>query len=166
MIKYITGNLLDSNAEIIVHGVNAQGVMGSGVALAIRQKYPLAYTEYIKKHKNSGWSEGDCQIIDINYSNKHDRENKINLKYVANVCSQKYFGKDGKVYASLDAIEKGLEQVFRFAKCIDCKIALPKIGAGRGGIEWEKVEKIIKDLVYKYKVEVEIYYLKEKVGAK
>lgn len=42
-IKFIEGNLLDSTTDIICHQVNCQGKMSSGVAKAIREKYPKVY---------------------------------------------------------------------------------------------------------------------------
>lgn len=46
MIEYKKGNLLDVTKGIIMHGCNCQGVMGSGVALAVKRKYPLAFDRY------------------------------------------------------------------------------------------------------------------------
>lgn len=45
MIEYRKGNLLDITSGVIVHGCNMRGVMGSGVALAIRNKYPFPKLE-------------------------------------------------------------------------------------------------------------------------
>ena len=41
------GNLLDEvTTGCIIHQVNAQGVMGSGIAWAIRERYPQVWTDY------------------------------------------------------------------------------------------------------------------------
>lgn len=42
------GDLLAVNTGCIIHGCNAQGVMGAGVALAFKNKYPAAYTRYVQ----------------------------------------------------------------------------------------------------------------------
>lgn len=158
MIKYIRGNLFDTEAEIIAHGVNCSGGFASGVAGQIAKIYPIAQKEYFRKFKNGGWTLGECQIVDINYSNKHDRDNKINLKYVANVASQQEFG-GTKVHANYPAIRKGLEQVFRFAKCINCRVAMPRIGCGLANGDWKEVQTILVDLVQQYEIDVEVYSL-------
>ena len=44
----LDGNLLDSNADIIIHQVNCQGAMNSGVAKAIREKWPIVFDKYSK----------------------------------------------------------------------------------------------------------------------
>lgn len=48
MIIYKQGNLLDSGCKVICHQVNCQGVMGSGIAKEIRNRFPTAYTEFRK----------------------------------------------------------------------------------------------------------------------
>lgn len=52
-IIYKKGNVLDTTDRYIVHGCNSRKVMGSGVALAIRQKYPKAYEDYKNELEDS-----------------------------------------------------------------------------------------------------------------
>ena len=40
------GNVFDSDADIICHQVNCQGVMGSGVAKEVRERFPNVYEQY------------------------------------------------------------------------------------------------------------------------
>lgn len=39
----IKGNLLESDCDIICHQTNTLGIMGGGIALQIKNKYPLLY---------------------------------------------------------------------------------------------------------------------------
>ena len=48
MIRYIAGDILNSNEDIIVQQVNCQNVMGSGLAKAIYTKWPVEQTGYHK----------------------------------------------------------------------------------------------------------------------
>ena len=48
MIKIINGNLFDSKADFLVHQTNCQGVMGSGVAAQVAERYSHVETEYRK----------------------------------------------------------------------------------------------------------------------
>ena len=50
-IEYRKGDLFQTEIKTIVHGCNAQGVMGSGVAKIIRDKYPKAYDRYVAEYK-------------------------------------------------------------------------------------------------------------------
>ncbi len=53
-----TGNLMDVTEGHIVHGCNAQGVMGSGVALAVKNKYPGAFDDYRAIYEDEGLELG------------------------------------------------------------------------------------------------------------
>ena len=94
-IKNINGNLLDSTAEFIVHQVNCLGVMGSGVARAIRDKWPVVYDEYSKLFQNTAeWTShllGKIQIIKIS-----------DTQSVVNLFAQSNYGYDGRRYTSYD----------------------------------------------------------------
>ena len=47
MIRYVTGDLFSANAEALVNAVNTVGVMGKGVALAFRQRFPENFRAYV-----------------------------------------------------------------------------------------------------------------------
>lgn len=66
MIKIINGNLLNSSQKVIVHQVNCRKVMGSGVALQIRNKYPEVYNSYLKIFNRNKIVEllGKIDIVD------------------------------------------------------------------------------------------------------
>lgn len=95
IIRNITGDVTAPIKGIIGHGVNCQGVMGSGVALAIRNKFPKVYTEYLALCARTKPEDllGTTQLVKI-----------TDDLYVANMFTQLNFGGDGKVYASLDAV--------------------------------------------------------------
>lgn len=97
IIRNISGDVTAPIKGIIGHGVNCQGVMGSGVALAIRNKFPKAYTEYLALCARKKPEEllGTTQLVKI-----------TDELYVANMFSQLNFGHDGKVYASIKAIRE------------------------------------------------------------
>ena len=111
---------------IIPHGVNCQGVMGSGVALAIKNKWPNIFEEYKKQGKGEHLL-GITHIIRV--------PDKSDL-FVANCYTQVYYGKDGKKYADVNAVESCLDAVFFFAKTYDIPIHSPQLGGGLGGLNW------------------------------
>lgn len=99
IIKELFGDVTAPTVGIIGHGVNCQGVMGSGVALTIRNKFPQAYEAYIEHCrdflKDSEPYEllGTVQLVQV-----------ADDLYIANMFTQVGFGKDGKQYASLDGV--------------------------------------------------------------
>lgn len=135
MIKILDKDLLTVKKGLILHQVNCCGVMGSGVALQIRNKYPIVYDKYMElcNHYKSNLSKllGVVQIVKINE----------NL-YVANLFAQKDYGSN-KQYTNLDALKKCLLYI-RNTEFQD--IALPyKMSSARGGANWDDVYTMINE---------------------
>lgn len=151
MITYVNASILDANEQIIVHGCNAQGKMRSGVAKAIREKWPEAsYDPYIKEYENNGLRVGST-ILGVTSCGK----------IIANAITQEFYGYDGKLYLSYDA----LIEVFSY---IDNNIlsahddgyetiAMPKIGSGLAGGNWEIIEEIISTCFVNRNVVIYVY---------
>lgn len=140
------GNLLDKFSYLllehghlplyIMHGCNAQGVMGSGIAKQIKVKYPEAYTAY-KQLCNAMPKD---QLV-----GRYCIANIGNEISVINAITQENYGTDGKRYTSYDAVSEvcnELSQQFSGEKII---IAIPKLFASdRGGACWKVVKQLIK----------------------
>lgn len=137
---------------IVIHGVNCQGVMGSGVAKAIKTKWPIMYEVFQKNGAGKKWL-GSSHIITI--SDEEDKE-----LYVANCYTQEHYGPGDRAYASTEAISNALNGVFSFASTIGLTIHSPMIGCGLGGLEWDKVGKIYQFMIQKHDYDnVIIYYI-------
>jgi hypothetical protein len=101
-IQYIHGDLLASTEAVIAHGCNAQGVMRSGVAKAIREKYPQAYVDYY-----NAYYAGDyyLRLGDVIETRTPDRT-------ILNIISQQFYGRDPSVvYVSYDAIGRAIKRI-------------------------------------------------------
>ena len=150
MINVIKGNLLDSDCDYICHQVNCQGVMGSGVAKAIREKWPVVYKEY------QNWYNYWCQKVLDDYGGCENCPNpsevilghilmvKVdNNQTVINMAAQQYYGYDGKRYTSYDAFWMCLGEIKNNVPK-GSKIAFPyNIGCCRGGANWEVIYAMI-----------------------
>lgn len=132
-IKYCKGDLLLADELHLVHGCNAQGVMGSGVARVIRAAYPQAYEDYITAHKQGKTLLGNI-IVSV----------QDNGRIIHNAITQEYYGRDGKTYVSYWAIAECFSKLESFNLG---HIALPKIGAGLGGGDWQVIEAIIENIL-------------------
>lgn len=133
-IKYYEGNVFKGPFEVIVHGCNDQGVMGSGIALQVKTLYPEAYDVYRKEFlKKDGLLEGGT----FTYA-------ESNGKTIVNMITQNFYGRDGKRYVKYDWIADGFYELDRMCESVGQKnIAMPQIGAGLGGGDWGVIEKII-----------------------
>jgi len=139
MIKYRKGNLLDVTEGIILHGCNAQGVMGSGVALAVKQKYPEAYYDYKLEYEQR---QNRLYLGQIIWST--DLHNKPDLM-LGNAIVQENYGRDKKRYVNYAALATVFTAAISKARCYSCTLNFPKIGAGLGGGDWNIIEQIIND---------------------
>jgi O-acetyl-ADP-ribose deacetylase (regulator of RNase III) len=139
MIYTHKADLLNCREGFIVHGCNAQGVMGSGVARGVKGRYPQAYQVY----KNSFDASlrrpelGDITVLILNPR-----------LFIVNAITQDSFGAGLQV--SYDAIELAFCKVLDFADMIDplCEIPVcfPLIGAGRGGGDWKIIAQRIESI--------------------
>lgn len=141
MIEYKKGNLLDVTEGIIVHGANAQGVMGSGVAKAIREKYPECFEQYRFQYEAYTLVLGDivwwCKVNENGGGYSDDL-------YIANAITQEFYGTDRR-HVNYWAIANAFKEIFRQANVVKATVHFPKIGAGLGGGDWDIIEAIIND---------------------
>jgi O-acetyl-ADP-ribose deacetylase (regulator of RNase III) len=131
------GNLLSVKEGLILHGCNAQGVMGSGVAKAIRDTYPQAYADYRAKYEAQGNRLGLGQIVWTRIS--------MNPKLaIGNAVTQEFYGRDPKVrYVDYEAVRTVFNKAGILARREGLSVHYPQIGAGLGNGDWGVISAII-----------------------
>ncbi len=147
MIKYITGNILESNAEALVNTVNTVGVMGKGIALQFKKAYPNNYKAYSEACKRNEIETGKLFVVkDSNFSSGE--------KYIINFPTKK----DWRNPSEYSYISTGLDDLILVLKEYKIQsIAIPPLGAGNGGLDWEKVKKIIEQKLGDIEAEIIVY---------
>ena len=100
MINHVKGDIFKGDADIIIHQVNCQGVMGSGVAKQVKDLYPNVYVHYREYCKDFTPEEMLGTVFMVPIDNKP--------RFVANFFSQNDFGYDGNCYTNYEAFEKCL----------------------------------------------------------
>lgn len=153
MIKeYINDSILNTHCKYIAHGVNNQDVMRSGVAKVLFEEYPEVKKEYHRHNKQVRYDFlGSIHLIDCKE------------KLVFNCYTQECFGYYGIKYVSYDAIESCFENIVRISQDKSLghlfnELAIPKIGCGLAGGNWNIVEKIINEVTGD-KLDVYVYYI-------
>ena len=155
-IRFVKQDLTTSDANYICHQVNCCGKMNSGVAKAIREKWPIVFENYYKKWHDGINLLGDIQIVPL-YNNYYETEHR---QYVVNMFAQENYGYDGRRYTSYDAFWSCLGHI-REAVPKGSKIAFPyKIGCDRGGGCWSVILTMICE-VLEEDYNIEFYYLNE-----
>lgn len=157
MVKIINGDILDSQSNIIAHQVNCQGVMGSGVAKAIRDNYPYAYKcykEYVKENTPKGVF-GFCQLIPILSPTDTTLPKIPPNRYIANLFGQFNYGYNGDCYTNIDKLRSAMLALSEFAEKKNYSVCFPyKIGCVRGGANWDEVYQMICNIFKNVDVEI------------
>ena len=136
MIKHIKCDIFKSGADVICHQVNCQGVMGSGIAKQVREKYPNNYKGYCAMCKEFKPSELLGEVFCGKTSDKF---------IIANLFAQENFGYDGKCYTDYESLRKCLQNVANGFE--NQTIAIPYLmGCHRGGGDWNIVYQMIEEI--------------------
>lgn len=135
---------------VILHGCNAQRVMGSGVAKQLRAKYPEVYFDYVEAFNS-------FKIMNMNPLGQivHTKVGKD--LYVISGITQEFYGRDGRQYVDYSALDRCIASSVAYAQKKDLPLHIPYlIGAGLGGGS----EKIILDTFAKYQYNIIFHHWK------
>lgn len=147
MVEEISGNLLDSPAEAIVNTVNTVGVMGKGIALQFKKKYPLNFKAY-----KAACAKGEVVIGKMFITREGDllSPSKIIINFPTKTTWQ--------APSEYSYIQKGLEDLRRYIISEGIKsIAIPALGAGNGRLNWASVKQLILDELKELDCKIYLY---------
>lgn len=142
-MKVKIGNIFESKCLAIVNTVNCVGVMGKGIALEFKKRYPEMFIDYVKKCKSGKVQTGIPYVFDngdgmtiINFPTKDHWRSPSRLSFVV----------------------QGLDWfVANYEKYGITSVAFPPLGCGNGGLSWEVVGPIMYQKLRGLPIEVEIY---------
>ena len=136
MIKICQGSIFDSKAEALINPVNCVGVMGAGLALAFKKRYPLNFQFYKDLCDFGALRLGHpLMYFEVNAE-------KTDYKFIVNFPT-KHHWRDKSI---LESISYGLVMLDNLIHIYDIKeVAMPALGCGLGGLDWGDV----KPLIYK-----------------
>lgn len=147
-MRFTTGNLLDADVEAIVNAVNTHGVMGRGIALMFKERYPANYKAYAAACKAGEVRVGQMFVTNvdelgggprwvINFPTKEHWRPPTKIEWV----------RDGLAALRELILEKGIRSV-----------AVPPLGCGNGGLDWRAVRPLIEETLGDLEgVEVVVY---------
>lgn len=156
--KYIKGDITETELDYIVHGVNCRNTMGSGVARALFERWDevkLEYHDFYNKMLKMGRTTPENLLGAYHFVFTEDIDKFNETPVVINAFTQLDYGYDGKRRIDYEAIAKIFESLNE--KLEGETIAIPKIGCGLAGGNWEIVSRIIDDATPD--VEVWVYEL-------
>jgi O-acetyl-ADP-ribose deacetylase (regulator of RNase III) len=136
MIEYETGDILKANVQALVNTVNCEGVMGKGIALQFKLKFPENFRAYETVCNQDELEPGRLFVFDRGQL----FEENDGPQYIINFPTKTHWRKPSK----LEYIEQGMDALVEEVQQRDIEsIAIPPLGCGNGGLDWEDVEAII-----------------------
>ncbi len=141
-IQYQQGDIFDSKAHVIVNTVNCKGVMGKGLALAFKQRYPAMFPVYQQECKTGKLHIGRPTLY------------KQSTPWILNFPTKDHWKPPSKI----EYLEKGLEYfVANYKKAGIKSIAFPKLGAQNGKLPWDEVGPLMARYLSQLDIDVYIY---------
>ncbi|MGO1788388.1 MAG: type II toxin-antitoxin system antitoxin DNA ADP-ribosyl glycohydrolase DarG [Sphingobacterium sp.] len=146
MIKFLKGDLLQSDAEALVNTVNTVGVMGKGIALQFKNQYPYNYKLYKEACKKGELKVGEVLVVkdgDI-----------LCKKYIINFPTKEHWRSPSEI----SYIQQGLEALKESIKEYNIKsLAIPPLGCGNGGLDWNMVKPMIIGALGELEIDIYVY---------
>jgi O-acetyl-ADP-ribose deacetylase (regulator of RNase III)/uncharacterized protein YwgA len=137
-MKILVGDILKSKAQTLINTVNCVGIMGKGIALEFKKRFPEMFKEYVEK----------CERKEV----------KLGIPYlyrtlfppqIVNFPTKDHW----KSVSRISDIEPGLEHLLRHYKDWGItSLAVPPLGCGNGQLEW----RIVGPLIYRYAKQMDI----------
>lgn len=147
MMRFVTGNLLDAQVEALVNTVNTVGVMGKGIALMFKEAFPANFRAY----------EEACAANEVQIGRMFVTENRAleGPRWIINFPTKKHWRQPSK----LEWIVDGLQDLKRVIVDKGIRsVALPPLGSGNGGLDWNDVRTEIKNALESLDgVDVEVF---------
>lgn len=146
MISFTHGNILEAHADALVNTVNCVGIMGRGIALQFKNTFPDNFTSYAAACKRNEVQPGRMFVTETG---------ELSPRFIVNFPTKRHW----KGKSRMEDVEAGLVDLVRVIERLGIKsIAIPPLGAGLGGLEWDEVRpRIVAAMEKLPSVEIVIY---------
>ncbi len=142
-MKILVGDILKSKAQTIVNTVNCVGIMGKGIALEFKKRFPDMFKDYEERYSRGEVKLGEPYLYKVLFGQQ-----------VVNFPTKDHW----KSLSKMSDIEKGLDYLLKhYKKWGITSIAIPPLGCGNGQLEWTAVGPLIYNRARQMDVPVEIY---------
>lgn len=132
MIRYVKGNLLEAETDALVNTVNTVGVMGKGIALQFKKAFPDNFKAYAKAVRRGEVQLGKMFV--------YERGELLGPRFIINFPTKGHW----KTKSRLDDIKTGLADLVNVVQKLHIQsLAIPPLGSGSGGLDWNKVKEAI-----------------------
>lgn len=132
MISFTKGNLLEANVEALVNTVNTVGVMGKGIALMFKERFPDNFDAYARACRKRELRIGKMFLT--------ERTDLFGPRWIINFPTKTHW----RVKTRKHWVEKGMRDLVRVIRKKEIRsVAIPPLGCGNGGLHWRDVKPVI-----------------------
>lgn len=132
------------DADALAHGCNCAGAMGAGIAVQFKKRWPDMFLEYKRRCEDGSFAPGSVFLWERSSPK------------VFNLGTQAHW----RVGATEAAVRDSVALMLRTAEAMSMRrVAMPRIGAGLGGLPWTKVESLLREAAAGSRVELAVYTL-------
>ena len=143
MVKVLVGNLFDSEAQTLVNTVNCVGVMGKGIALDFKKRFPEMYEDYQLRCRRGEVKLGMPYLF-----------RTLLMPWILNFPTKDHW----RSVARIEDITRGLNYLLaNYRDWGITSLAVPPLGCGEGQLEWRVVGKTLYRYLAKMDIPVELY---------
>ena len=142
-MKILVGDILKSTAQTLVNTVNCVGIMGKGVALEFKNRFPEMFKDYAQR----------CERHEVRIGQPYIYKSLFG-KQIINFPTKEHW----KSVSKVSDIKKGLDYLLaHYEHWGITSIAIPPLGCGNGQLEWKVVGPLIYEYAKKMDIHVEMY---------
>jgi len=138
MVRVLFGDILESKAQTLVNTVNCVGVMGKGIALKFKERFPEMFNDYVQR----------CNRNEVRLGRPYLYK-RLTPPWILNFPTKGHW----RSVSRIEDITKGLKYLLRYYKEWGItSLAVPPLGCGQGQLEW----KIVGPTLYRYLIQLDI----------
>ncbi|MHC4508487.1 MAG: type II toxin-antitoxin system antitoxin DNA ADP-ribosyl glycohydrolase DarG [Planctomycetota bacterium] len=142
-MKILVGDILKSKAQTLVNTVNCVGIMGKGIALEFKNRFPEMFKDYVQR----------CERREVRLGRPYIYKSLFGQQIV-NFPTKEHW----KSLSRVSDIENGLDYLLaRYQRWGITSMAVPPLGCGNGQLEWKIVGPLIYERAKKMDIPVEMY---------
>lgn len=147
-LRICQGDLFDSGADVLVNPVNCRGVMGKGLALQFKKRFPGVFKHYKLWCLDRHLKPGQVMVV------QRSAEDEAGPEFVVNFATKDHW----RGRSRYEDIEKGLRELRAVLNELRPRaVAIPPLGCGLGGLDWERVQPLIEAALADCEAQILLY---------
>ena len=142
-VDVVVGDLFQARAQSLGNAINCVGVMGKGIALEFKKRFPIVYEDYVERCKRDEVKLGRPYL----YRNPDP-------PHVLNFPTKGHW----RSASQLNDIVAGLEYLeAHYREWGITSLALPALGCGNGGLDWRIIRPTLHQHLSRLDIPVAVY---------